>query len=268
MMSQLGFGVDTILSMRVVTATGETRTVSASQNADLFWALRGSGPNFGIVTSATVKALPVAREDRYAWCGALIYTADKLEQVVAAIQNLELSVRMVVFMYFGSSGPPSHAPVIIVTPWLYQGTAESGKSAFKTLYDIGPVVENTSVLPYTEWNTGANPFCTHAERKPACGAGLDRLDPKAWREVWDLYVEFQKQPSAQGSVVLMEAYPVINRELAGDVADASFPHRGVRFNAAVMPWYTDAGLDEEGVKCAKDIRELWRKSSGREVNAT
>jgi FAD/FMN-containing dehydrogenase len=267
-MGQVGFGVDTILEMRVVTASGEARTVTASQDPDLFWAMRGAGPNFGIVTSATVKAYPVAKDDRYAWCGALIYTDDKLERVVEAIQNLDLSARMVVFMYFCSSGPPSHAAMIIVTPWLYQGTAESGKAAFKTLYDIGPMVENTSVLPYTEWNTGANPFCAKDERKPACGAGLDRLDPQAWREVWDKYTEFQKKPSAQASVVLMEAYPLNDKRFADDVVPASFPYRGVRFNAAILPWYTDAGLDGEGLQCAKNIRELWTKSSGREVNAT
>jgi FAD/FMN-containing dehydrogenase len=267
MMGQVGFGVDSILELRLVTAAGEIRTVTASQYPDLFWAMRGAGPNFGIVTSATIKAYPMAKEDRSAWCGALIYTDDKLEQVVEAIQNLELTARMVVFMYFGSSGPPSHAPVIIITPWLFQGTAETGKTAFKSLYDIGPVVENTSVLPYTEWNTGANPFCTHAERKPARGAGMDMLDPRTWRQVWRKYVEFQKRITAHASVVLMEAYPLNDLRLAGE-ASAAFPHRSIRFQAAILPWYTDAALDEEALQCGKDIRELWRESSGLEGNAT
>jgi hypothetical protein len=267
MMGRVGFGVDSILSLRLVTATGEIRTLSASQDAALFWAVKGAGPNFGIVTCATVRAYAMTQDERTAWCGALIYSEDKLEQVVNAIQDLQLSAEMVVFMYFGSSGPPTHDPVIIITPWLFQGTPESGRLAFKTLYDIGPVVENTAVLPYTQWNTGANPFCAHGERKPACGAGMNRLDASAWRKVWETYVAFQKRPTAHASVVLMEAYPVNEVRCAGE-GDAAFAHRRVRFQAAVLPWYTDAALDDEALKCGKSVRELWRESSGLDGNAT
>jgi hypothetical protein len=267
LMGQVGFGVDSILKLRVVTADGELRTIDALQEPDLFWAFRGAGPNFGIVTSAVVKAYPKPVQERSAWCGALIYTGDKVEVVVEAIQELELTSDMVIFMYFASSGPPSHDPIVLVTPWLYQGTPDSGKKAFQSLYDIGPMMENTAVLPYTEWNTGANPFCKHSERKPSFAAGLDKLDPKAWRSVWNKYAEFQKKPTAQASVVLMEAYPINERRFAHQDS-TSFSHRNVRFNVAVMTWYTDEKLDDAAVKCGKEIRDLWRGSSGRDENAT
>ncbi|KAF1915630.1 FAD binding domain-containing protein [Ampelomyces quisqualis] len=262
-----GMGVDSILELRAVTADGAMRTINASQEPDLFWAMRGAGPNFGVVTSATVKACPTQKDKRIAWSGALIYTEDKLEQVVEAIQNIELIPHAVCFMYYGSSGPSNHVPVIIVTLWLFQGTPESGKASFKPLFDIGPVMDTTSILPYTEWNTSANPFCTHAERKPVFTAGLDKLDPKAWREVWNKYVEFQKLPTAHASAVLLEAYPNIELDAARTPL-ASFPHRAVRFQAAILTWYTDEQLDKAAVKCGKEIREVWRKSNGRDFNAS
>ncbi|RYF40185.1 MAG: FAD-binding oxidoreductase, partial [Cytophagaceae bacterium] len=89
LLGQFGLGVDTILEMRVVTADGQLRTISASNEKDLFWAMRGAGPNFGIVTAATVKAQPTSKDKRSAWCGALINSEDKLEQIVDAIQRLE-----------------------------------------------------------------------------------------------------------------------------------------------------------------------------------
>lgn len=46
---------DSLLSVRLVTATGELITVSTTQNSDLFWGLRGAGMNYGIVVSATYK---------------------------------------------------------------------------------------------------------------------------------------------------------------------------------------------------------------------
>jgi FAD/FMN-containing dehydrogenase len=165
-MGMFGFGVDTILEMRVVTAEGEQWTISATENEDLFWAMRGAGPNFGIVTSATVKAYAMPKEEMRAWCGALIFTDHKLEKVVEVLQELELSDLMVAFMYFSSVGSPSHTPIVVVTVWMFQGTPETGRAASRALFDLEPMVDTTSVLPYTEWNTGADPHCAHSERKP------------------------------------------------------------------------------------------------------
>lgn len=50
-----GMVADSLLSVRLVTATGNLITVSATQNSDLFWGLRGAGMNYGIVVSATYK---------------------------------------------------------------------------------------------------------------------------------------------------------------------------------------------------------------------
>ena len=65
LVGELGMAVDNILSLRVITPEGEAIDVSPTSNPDLFWAMRGAGPNFGIVTYATVKAVPT--EDRTAY---------------------------------------------------------------------------------------------------------------------------------------------------------------------------------------------------------
>lgn len=50
-----GLGIDSLVSVRLVTAAGELVSASAAENADLFWAIRGAGANFGIVTEATFR---------------------------------------------------------------------------------------------------------------------------------------------------------------------------------------------------------------------
>jgi hypothetical protein len=262
----VGLGVDNILEMRVVTADGKLRTISPSQDEELFWAMRGAGPNFGIVTEATVKAYPMSKDKRTAFSGALIYTEDKLEQLFQAIQDLELTAQTVCFLYFAGGGPPAHTPMIIVTVWQLHGTTESGKEAFKCFFDIGPVVDTTAVVPYTQWNTGGDAFCLHSGRKPAFTVGLDRVDPKTWRNAWNKFVEFQKKPTAETSALLLENYP--NSETATSKTSAAFHHRAVRFNAVILPWYTDESLDEEAIKCGKEIRELLRNNNGRNVNSS
>jgi hypothetical protein len=221
--------------------------------------MRGAGPNFGIVTSVTYKAYAMPAQEKVAWTGALIFTEDKLEQVVSAVENMHLSERMVAFMYFANGGPPTHTPMVLTTVWMFQATPEVGKEAFKSLFDIGPVMDTTRVLPYADWNNDADPFCTLSQRKPAFAAGLDHLDGKVWREVWDKLVDFQKLPGANRSMVLLETFPMNKTRFAGG-ASAAFPHRKTRFQAIIMPWYDDEDLDDEAVKFGKEIRDLWRSS--------
>ena len=57
-----GWTCDTVLSMEVVTADAKVLRVSADENPDLFWALRGGGGNFGIVTSFEYRLFPVGPE--------------------------------------------------------------------------------------------------------------------------------------------------------------------------------------------------------------
>lgn len=54
-----GMLADTLKSVRMVTANGDCVTVSASENSDLFWGMRGAGFNFGIVVSATYNVAPL-----------------------------------------------------------------------------------------------------------------------------------------------------------------------------------------------------------------
>lgn len=69
---------DNIISARMVLANGNAVTVSATENKDLFWAIRGAGHNFGVVTQATIKVYPQQNKGNHV-NGDLVFTADKLE---------------------------------------------------------------------------------------------------------------------------------------------------------------------------------------------
>jgi FAD/FMN-containing dehydrogenase len=73
-----GLALDCLLSCEVVLANGEIVNANKNENPDLFWALRGAGPNFGIVTTFTSQAFPQGES----WAGFLAYWPDKLGAVI------------------------------------------------------------------------------------------------------------------------------------------------------------------------------------------
>ena len=57
-----GLSLDNVLSVDIVTADGQVRTASATEHSDLYWAVRGGGGNFGVVTSFEFQLHPVGPE--------------------------------------------------------------------------------------------------------------------------------------------------------------------------------------------------------------
>jgi FAD/FMN-containing dehydrogenase len=70
--------IDNLLSLTLNTAAGNAINVTPERNPGLWWALRGAGANFGIVTSATLKPYAVETSKNGAWTGGLIFTEDKI----------------------------------------------------------------------------------------------------------------------------------------------------------------------------------------------
>jgi hypothetical protein len=251
-----GFIIDNIISMNVVLANGSLITVTAS-NADLFWALRGAGPNFGIVTSAVMKSYPVPQAESTAWFGGLSFSGDKVEALAEAIQQLTLEPKMAIFQYYLFNGS---APFILITPFYY-GSAADGRAAFASILALKPYADSTAELPYNEWNLAADGFCIEGDRKPSYSAGFQSMIPAVWRSIWNEYIAFLKNPGTGSSVVLVEAYSLQVGE-AIPASTASFPNRNIRFNGVVIPWYPNASLDPIAEEFGCNVRELWRSTSG------
>ncbi|KAH7123628.1 FAD binding domain-containing protein [Dendryphion nanum] len=257
LMGEIGFGIDNLISARVVIASGQIVTVSATSHPDLFFAIRGAGPNFGIVVSATVKAYPASVEERSAWLNTLFFTPEKLVDVAQAIQDLPLKPEQNVYLYLVNSGPPTNAPAIMVTGFLHKGTEESGRKAFAPLYNIGPVGNSSAVLPYTEWNTAGDGFCARGDRKPGHSTSIKSMQPSRWNEIWEIYTEFQKK--SPNSAILIERY---NLSKATTVkSETTALQKALRSEAfaqaIVLPWYTDKALDREAETFAEKVRSIW-----------
>ena len=115
-----GLSVDSLLSVQIVTADGEVRTASATENPDLFWAVRGAGSNFGVVTSFEFRAHPIGPVVQLC---APFYPLDQGRQVLRGWREFtasapdEVSSVVVIWSVPDVDGfPPEHRgrPVVIV----------------------------------------------------------------------------------------------------------------------------------------------------------
>lgn len=256
-MGEVGFGVDNIISMRVVLASGETVTVSKTSNPDLFWAMRGAGPNFGIVISVTIKSQPATAEDRTAWINNLFYTPDKIAQVAQAMQDLPLTSEQRIYLVLTSSGPPLNEPSILITGFLRKGTEEEGRKAFAPFYELGPTSNSSAVTQYLDWNDSNDGFCAREDRKPAYSTTINNMQAQKWPEIWDLYKTFQAK--GPNSAVLIERYNLTKARAApsGSAAMNEKLRTEAFAQAIVIPWYTDATMDGEATTFAEKVRALW-----------
>jgi FAD/FMN-containing dehydrogenase len=94
-----GFTIDNLLSVDLVTADGQSIRVSEGENAELFWGIRGAGPNFGIVTSFEFKLHPVGPMVSH-WLAA--YPIDRAYEIAAR------------FSEFAASGPEEAMPTLLL----------------------------------------------------------------------------------------------------------------------------------------------------------
>lgn len=106
-----GLMLDALLSVRIVTASGDLIEASSTSNSDLFWGLRGAGANFGAITEATyrVSDLTNGGEVRNA---DLIFAAGSESDLFKAVENLKArqpkELACIAFIHCGDSGEVNH----------------------------------------------------------------------------------------------------------------------------------------------------------------
>ncbi|VUC29390.1 unnamed protein product [Clonostachys rosea] len=258
-MNEFGMPVDNLISANLVTAEGELIEVSEQKNKDLLWAIRGAGPNFGIVTSLRMKVHP--RENVKVWGAQLVFSGDKLEEYLNTMNNLKLSEKMIV--HWGLNYIPPGPSSSISAGLLYlDDDADAAEAAFQPLFDIGP--EQTTligVIDYARMNDGSDDFCEDGGRKPTWLVGLKSLDYPTWQQVSDQLATFVQATNQTASRVFVETYSSdVLREIGSD--GASYPHRDINFYAFVQPIYEDSSLDDEADKLGAQVRALWRETDG------
>ncbi|CAO1669040.1 FAD/FMN-containing oxidoreductase [Halomonas sp. NYA30] len=165
-----GLTVDNLLGVDVITADGQQLHASESENADLFWGLRGGGGNFGIVTRFTFQLHPVGPN---VLCGLIVFPFEQAKSVITQFARFtetmpdELNVWMVT-----RKAPPLpflpeevHGKEIVAFALCYAGDPAEGEKLIEPLRGFGTAYgEHIGVQPYTDWQQAFDPLLTPGAR--------------------------------------------------------------------------------------------------------
>ena len=150
-----GLSIDNLVSARVVTADGETRVASPAENADLFWAIRGGGGNFGVVTEfefALHEVGPIVHFGMLFW--PLDQGAEALRHARGVIDTLPDDVNVMVAGLNAPPAPfvpeqhhlqPGYAALVVGT-----GSAESHAAVLDALRAVPVLFDFATPMPYVE----------------------------------------------------------------------------------------------------------------------
>jgi len=159
-----GLTIDSLRSARVVCADGIVRTASAESEPDLFWALRGGGGNFGVVTSFEFQAHPLG--PLVAFAGVFYATADaaavlrRWRDYCEGAPDEVTSVAVAITMPEDAHLPPSvHNQSCLVVGGVYAGPPEEGMAIMQPLRSLGtPLADISQPMPFSAVQTAFDAF--------------------------------------------------------------------------------------------------------------
>ena len=246
-----GLSLDNLISADVVTADGKLLIASETENDDLFWAIRGGGGNFGVVTSFEFRLHPV--KDIYGgpMFFELKYAGDLLRFFREYIATAPEA--MGAFPAFQIAPPLPFIPenrhgdtfALMVACW--SGPVSEGEKQLKPFHDVAPVfAEMVGAMPY-----------------PALNSAFDGLYPPDLQHYWKAnfvkeltddaiaaHVEHGSKVPAMTST--MHIYPINGavHKVASD--DTAFAYRDANFATVIAGMWPDPAQNKANIKWVRD----------------
>jgi FAD/FMN-containing dehydrogenase len=150
LMRRFGLACDNLLSVDIVTADGRWRRVSASENADLFWGLRGGGGNFGVATAFEYRLHPVGP---LVLGGLILHPLARAREVAQCYRAFAGEAPDELTTLFGFDISPEGEPVVALLV-CYSGPLAQGEEVIRPLRALGrPLADTIAPLPYTAMQT-------------------------------------------------------------------------------------------------------------------
>jgi FAD/FMN-containing dehydrogenase len=246
-----GLSCDNLVSAELVTADGRSVVANDDENADLFWALRGGGGNFGVVTSLEYRLHPVGT----IYGGPMFFEVDDAAAVLRFYREFITDAPE----EFGGFpawqiAPPlpfipenRHGDTFLAFVACWAGPLDQGEAVLKPLHDVAPVVaEHVGEMPY-----------------PALNSAFDALVPPGLQHYWkanfvaelnDAVVDAHLEHGPKVPVVnsTVHIYP-INGACQRVASDATaFAYRDANFANVIAGMWPDPSQNEANIRWVRD----------------
>lgn len=252
-----GLTIDNLISADVVLADGSFVTASENENPDLFWALRGGGGNFGVVTSFEFKLHKVGPT---VFSGVMVYALEDAPNVLRFHREFIKStpedfVCWFVFRQappFPFLAPEWHGKDILAVAVFYNGSIEEGQKIAQPLLQFGnPLAVVVGPQPYTQWQKLLDASLTPGAR--------NYWKSHDFLEISDGYIEalmkFTRNiPDEQCEIAIAHLGGAVSRVPMDATA---YTHRDAQFVMNVHGRWGDPAKDE---KCIGWARQLFKET--------
>ncbi|CAI0650511.1 unnamed protein product [Colletotrichum noveboracense] len=268
-----GLVADQFLSMNIVLANGTLVTIDES--SDLWWAVKGAGHNFGIVTSVNVKVYDIEHSN---WAvETLIFSGEKVEEVYQAandhlLKNGTQSADVVNWSYW-LNNPDADAENPIILFWIIQEGVDVVDSTYtQPFLDIGPISTTPTAGTYLDLATwtgidlDAIPCQKAGLNNPRFPIYVESYNVTAQRQAYDLFAANVKSDSPfYNSLFMFEGYSNEGVK-AVDSDSTAFAFREDNLLFAPLITYTPNGtaLDQQAADLGNQLRQIIHEGSGRE----
>ena len=235
-----GLAVDNLVSAKLVTADGEVRTVSEDKEPDLFWAIRGGGGNFGVVTEFEFQLHPF---NRNVLSGTMVWPIEQAREVLdfyvgwyaGLSDNLYVGPAMITM---------PDGPSVVAMEVVYAGDPAAGEKELAPLRKIGtPIEDGVKVQDYMVMQTQEDGTFAHGVRSYAKNGMVKEFTPALVDALIESFVADPRlmffTHTSGGAVSRVP-------ELA-----TAFPHRNAQVMIAVGGGWMDPAMDDEVIATAR-----------------
>jgi FAD/FMN-containing dehydrogenase len=242
-MGKHGASCDNLLSLDVLMADGEMLTASADQNADLFWAMRGAGANFGIVTSFRYRLHQLDQ----VLAGLLLYNREQAAELIAFHREFLVGTPDELYTTVGFLNSPEGIPLVGIIA-VYAGTVAEGERVLQPLRNFGsPVADLVRPMRYTEAQRMVDDIVPVGDRYYWKSNFLSDLTPEL-AEI--LKAGGDAMPSPQSMILVFEMKGQVQRVPKSAMA---FDHRDANFEMSIVAHWTDPAQDGVNIDWARGV---------------
>ncbi|HEY3414952.1 MAG TPA: FAD-binding oxidoreductase [Armatimonadota bacterium] len=250
----LGLTIDNLISADVVTADGRRLRASETENPDLFWAFRGGGGNFGVVTAFNFRLHKIGPE---VLSGLIVHPLDDAQKVLRFYREfIETTPEEFVCWIVLRQAPPLpflpeewHGREVLVLAVCYSGhDLKEGERVAKPLRDFGsPIADVIAPHPFTVWQTILDPLLTPGAR--------NYWKSHDFREISDGLIDVlidaaRRLPDPQTEIAFAQLGGAVSRVPSDATA---YGHRDGRYVLNTHGRWNDPAKDEAGIGWARDL---------------